>query len=278
LNKRVEFTALHREGHEFAVEITVWAARAQEPMRFYAFIHDISGKKEAEAKLRQAERLAAIGEMLAALAHESRNALQRSQACLELLSLKIADRADAVKLLDDIQGAQDHLHELYERVRRFAAPIILERQPADLGQVLDEAWRQLEVVRRGRQTCLSQVADASSLTCDVDRLAIGQVFRNILENALSACNDPVQIHAVWQDVTWSEKAALQVSFRDNGPGLPPQVRQRLFEPFFTTKTRGTGLGMAIARRIVEAHGGRLVAGSDAVSGAEFVITLPRNAS
>jgi PAS domain S-box-containing protein len=275
LNQRLEFTALHRAGHEFPVELTIWQTRGQDPVLFYAFVHDISARKEAETKLRQAERLAAIGEMLTALAHESGNALQRSQACLELLTLRVSGNVEAQKLLDDVQKAQDHLHEMYERVRRFAAPVVLQRRPADLGQVLEEAWQHLDVARRGRQASLRQQADAVSLSCDVDRLALSQVFRNLLENSLSACADPVEIEVRWQDATWNDSPAVEAYVRDNGPGLSPEVRQRLFEPFFTTKNHGTGLGMAIARRIMEAHGGRIAAGPERDRGAEFLLTLPR---
>jgi PAS domain S-box-containing protein len=275
LNRRLEFVALRRAGQEFPVELTIWQARGQEPLRFYAFVHDISARKEAESKLRQAERLAAIGEMLAALAHESRNALQRSQACLDLLALKTSGNPDVQRLLDDIQKAQDHLHELYERVRGFAAPVVLERAQADLCLLLEETWQQLQVSRRNRQASLLQVSAATRLCCHVDRVAIGQVFRNLLENSLSACADPVRIEVTWQEVTWNNRPAVEALVRDNGPGLSPQARQRLFEPFFTTKTNGTGLGMAIARRIIEAHGGRIVAAAPG-PGAEFLVTLPRH--
>jgi signal transduction histidine kinase len=100
------------------------------------------------------------------------------------------------------------------------------------------------------------------------------VFRNILENALAACRDPVEIDVICSASVHNGQPALRVAVRDNGPGLSLEQRQRIFEPFFTTKTKGTGLGMAIARRIVEAHGGQIAVG-DPGRGAEIVITLPR---
>ncbi len=275
LNRRLEFTALHRLGHEFPVEISVWRAPGEDPMRFYAFVNDISARRESEAKLRQNERLAAIGEMLTALAHESRNALQRSQACLEILALKVTADAATTKLLDDIQEAQDHLHQLFERVRGFAAPVVLKRERADLGLLLDETWRQLEIMRQGRQATLENRRTELSLDCNADRLALGQVFRNVLENSLGACTDPVVIRAEWRELEKDGRVLLQLSLGDNGPGLSPEARQRIFEPFFTTKTQGTGLGMAIARRIVEAHGGRMDLTAGTGVGAEIMITLPR---
>ena len=103
-----------------------------------------------------------------------------------------------------------------------------------------------------------------------------QVFRNLLENSLAACRDPVAIQISCRDVQLEDQPAIEVSVRDNGPGLTPDARQNVFEPFFTTKTKGTGLGMAIARRIVEAHGGQIAVGNDSSAGAEFIVTLLRS--
>ena len=113
------------------------------------------------------------------------------------------------------------------------------------------------------------------LCCEVDRQSVGQVFRNVLENALSACPDPVEVRTQWSEAESNGRPALLISLRDNGPGLTPEVRRKIFDPFFTTKTQGTGLGMAIAKRIVEAHGGQLEVGPDAGRGAEILIRLPR---
>src|SRR5262245_25588308 len=95
---------------------------------------DITYVKQGQERALQAERLAAIGQMVAGLAHESRNALQRAQACLEMLALAVRDRPEALDLIARLQNAQDHLHHLYEDVRSYAAPITLERRPCDLGE------------------------------------------------------------------------------------------------------------------------------------------------
>jgi signal transduction histidine kinase len=112
----------------------------------------------------------------------------------------------------------------------------------------------------------------------VDPFRLEQVFRNVFENALAACRDPVEITVSCAPASLDGQPALRVAVRDNGPGLSAEQRQRIFEPFFTTKTKGTGLGMAIARRIVEAHGGQIGVGDPVAAtgrGAEIVVTLPR---
>jgi signal transduction histidine kinase len=133
----------------------------------------------------------------------------------------------------------------------------------------------LETVRRGRDAVLIENTCDTDLTILADRFRIEQLFRNLLENSLAACIDPVAIQIECRDAQLQSQPAIKVWVRDNGPGLSPEVRQSVFEPFFTTKTKGTGLGMAIARRIVEAHGGQISVGNQRSSGAEFIITLLR---
>ncbi|MHC5540811.1 sensor histidine kinase, partial [Singulisphaera rosea] len=205
----------------------------------------------------------------------SRNALQRSQACLEVLALHVRDRPDALGLIDRLQKAQDDLHHLYEDVRGYAAPILLGRHHCDLASIWREAWAQLEHLRVGRSVTLRERLASPEIPCDVDPFRLGQVFRNILENALVACSDPVVIEVACIPSEIDGQSAVCVTLTDNGPGFGPQDRGRIFEPFYTTKTKGTGLGMAIARRIVEAHGGRISVGEGQGPGAKIIITLPR---
>lgn len=112
--------------------------------------------------------------------------------------------------------------------------------------------------RQGRTTTLQEETGGIDLSCVVDPFRSEQVFRNILENALAACNDPAEIKVTCSGAELEGQPALSIAVRDNGPGLNPEQRRRIFEPFFTTKTKGTGLGMAIAQRIVKHLVGRLL--------------------
>jgi PAS domain S-box-containing protein len=239
---------------------------------------DITHLKRAQERALQAQRLAAIGQMIAGLAHESRNALQRSQACLEMLGRLVRDRPAAVDLIARLQKAQDQLHHLFEDVRAYAAPIRLERRPCDVAEVWREAWADLEPARRGRAASLVEAIPPPAALCSLDPFRLGQVFRNLFENALAAATGPLEIAIRCGPAEIDGAPAVRVTVRDNGPGLDAERRRRAFEPFFTTKTKGTGLGLAIARRVVEAHGGRIDVGDGEGPGAEFVITLPRGES
>ncbi|WP_076345190.1 ATP-binding protein [Paludisphaera borealis] len=238
-------------------------------------LRDITERKEAQARALQSERLAAIGEMVTGLAHESRNALQRGQACLEMLALEVRDRPRAVDLVVRLQKAQDDLARLYEDVRDYASPILIRSRSCDLAEVWRKAWSDLEPARRGRKAVLREVieiADASNL---IDPSRMAQVFRNLLENSLAACVDPVEIAIRCVPDELDGHPALRISVSDNGPGFAPGQRPKAFEAFHTTKTKGTGLGLAICRRIIEAHGGRIILGSGPGRGAKFIITLPK---
>lgn len=236
---------------------------------------DISALKHVQERSLQAERLAAIGQMVTGLAHESGNALARSQACLEMLAMEVEDRPEALNLVARVQKAQNHLQQLYGEVRNYAAPLKLERHAQSLRTIWRQAWANLAEHRRGRRAVLREETDGVDLVCSVDPFRLEQVFRNILENALAACKDPVEITVACSTAQLDGRPALRTVVRDNGPGLTPEQQRRIFEPFFTTKTKGTGLGMAIAQRIVEVHGGQIRAETGTGAGAELQILLPR---
>ena len=242
---------------------------------FVSTQRDITARKIAEERMLQAERLAAIGEMVTGLAHESRNALQRSMACLDTLATEVEDRPDALDLVKRAQRAQSHLQHLYEEVRSYAAPLNLHHLSRDISEIWREAWSELEHVRKGRDARLHEETEGVNLVLDLDAFAVGQVFRNIFENALVACSDPSEILVRCVPTVLAGKLALQILICDNGPGLSAEQLQRVFEPFYTTRTKGTGLGMAISKRIVEAHGGVIAVENDQNRGARFSITLPR---
>jgi signal transduction histidine kinase len=245
--------------------------------------------QRARRQLLERQRLAAIGEAMTALAHESRNALQRSSSGLEMLKKRVAGDREASGLVGEVQEAQVYLTDLYEEARGYAATVNLRREPSDLRRLLQETWGQLisqrpdkiarvvECPPPGAIDSAEPSGDGTTNTrCDVDPRAISQVFRNVLENALAAA-DPAQVEIRWAETRLNGRPAVRLAVRDNGPGISREHREHIFEPFYTTKVRGTGLGLAISRRLVAAHGGEIVVAPTDGPGAEFWITLPRSA-
>lgn len=237
--------------------------------------HDITELRRAQQQIVQNERLAAIGEMVTGLAHESRNAFQRSQACLEMLALDLENQTESLALVDKIQNALDHLKFLYEEVRSYAAPINLRQELIDVRHLLQETWSHLEPSRQGKNVAFDLSVDTTAPTeISADPHQLQQVFRNLLENAIDACGTEGQIAAQVTPES-GEAGRIIVEISDSGPGISGEVKHQIFEPFFTTKTRGTGLGMAISKRIVEAHGGTIEADTSVLGGALLRVTLPR---
>jgi PAS domain S-box-containing protein len=274
-----EFINYRKDRTPYHVELLISPVRdaKRRITHFVAAHRDITDLKRAEEKAVQTARLAAIGQMVAGLAHESRNALQRSQACLEMLAMEVEDRPDLLDLVARVQRAQDDLHRLYEEVRDYAAPRKLDRQACDLAHVWRDIWAHLKLQHEAKHLRLREDMDCGTCVCYVDPFALGQVFRNVLENAIAASPPEEEIAVRCAAVSWEGRPALQVAIGDRGPGIPPESRQRVFDPFYTTKTKGTGLGMAIAKRIVEEHGGCIAVRDSDLSGAEILITLPRDA-
>jgi signal transduction histidine kinase len=232
-------------------------------------------RKHFEEKALQNERLAAIGQVVTGLAHESRNALQLIQASLDMLVPEVEDRPEALELVASIQGAEDRLHRLFENIRGYAAPLTLEPEPYNVAKIWRNVWEHLALLRARRQAQLQEEITGIDLDCSVDLFALERVFRNVFENSLAACRDPVGIEIHCSEARLRGAPALRISVKDNGPGLSAEQKQKIFQPFFTTKRQGTGLGMAIAKRIVEAHGGEIAVGNGTPTGAEIVILLPR---
>jgi len=267
---------LRKDGSRFWASVIVTALHdpGGKLVGYAKIVRDLTERKRAEEKAMQAERLAAIGQMTAGLAHESRNSLQQIQAAVEMLNRRLKPGFE-LEMVGEIQKATDRLHHMLENIRGYAAPINLDCDVHDLADIWSEAWRQLAPVRNGREVDFVVERGGMDLHCQVDAFTLEQLFRNILQNAVEAVNGKGRIEVCCAETDLNGRPAVRLAFRDNGPGLSPDQRRRIFDPFFTTKSRGTGLGMAIARRIVDAHGGIIAVGNGETTGTEIEVVLPR---
>ncbi len=231
--------------------------------------------EEARQKLLVNERLAAIGEMVTGLAHESRNAFQRSHACLAELALDLEDRPQCLALVLKVQKALDDVHSLLEEVRDYSAPIILERRQCNLPELVRETWQQILDTRASQPTPSLTVETATGFPkdCFLDISRMQQVLRNLLENAIIACPEPGQVQVRLLPVS-GPSPRIRIEVIDNGPGIPRDASEQIFAPFYTTRTKGTGLGLAVSRRLVDAHDGQIFVDASCASGACFVVEIP----
>ena len=236
-------------------------------------VTDVTELQDAERRLVQSERLAAIGQMVTGLAHESRNALQRARGCLDLLELDMEGQPDQLNLISRIRRTLGDLQRNYEEVKQYAAPIMLERSKVDIADMLRSAFDDLRVEFNANDFQLTVEQDGEC-TVRADAHRMGQLFRNVFENAIAASDGAVRIHANLTRETVDGESYLKCVIADHGSGMDQETLTRVFEPFYTTKQSGTGLGMAICKRIIDAHDGTIHASSTPRKGTAITIRLP----
>jgi signal transduction histidine kinase len=217
--------------------------------------------------------LAVLGQAAAILAHEGRNLLQQTLFDLDTLASRLSDRPELLGLIGRARSAQRGLATLIEDLHQFTAPLRLQFESLHLADVWREAWADLHDLRREKTAKLRESVRGDVLSAD--RFRLKQVFRNLFENALATCPVPARIQVECAAVAAGDgRPELRVVVKDNGPGIEPGQQEKVFDFFFTTKSEGTGIGLAVVKRIVEAHGGRIKVDRTVAAGAGFVIELP----
>lgn len=227
--------------------------------------------QEAEEAVRRSERLAALGQLTAGLAHELRNPMGTMKSSAELLAKRVpAEDAIGKELAGFIQTEVDRANSLITRFLQFARPFHLERKKVEIASVLDRAIAHVE-----RQTPPFPIDFVRNYSPDVPALAVDaelmeQVFLNLLTNAAQA--SPAQ--GVVTVKTRATDEVVEVAVIDRGKGITAKDRESIFNPFFTTRAEGVGLGLAIVQKIVDEHGGRILVESEPGQGAVFRVHLP----
>ncbi len=220
--------------------------------------------ERAELRLSTQRHLAQLGEMSAVLAHEIRNPLAALKGHAQLIAEKVEDPALAARVERVISEAI-RLEHLTTDLLDFARSGTINVAATSPGDLLERAALATAPQRIVRHT------EASPAAWSLDATRVEQVLINLLDNALSVTPDHLKVEAN----ALREGDALVYTVRDHGPGVPQSERYRIFEPFHTTKLRGTGLGLPVAKRIVELHHGRIDVVDAVGGGAQFRVYLPR---
>lgn len=233
-------------------------------------IHDVTLATQMKAELERSQRLAAMGEMAASLAHQLRTPL--AAALLYSVNLGKPDMPaeTRTKFSEKAIAQLRRLERLIQDVLLFARGEVMGQDPIVLADFLQEIAQTVEPLMREAGVHFSLDASCGALAFLGARRALQGAVINLLENALQATSGGGKICLAAN----LEGGELLLAVRDSGPGIPLELQSRIFEPFFTTKGQGTGLGLAIAQGVAKAHGGRIVLFSKAGDGAEFVLILP----
>jgi two-component system sensor histidine kinase HydH len=241
--------------------------------------------EQAQAEARRSERLAALGQLSAGLAHEIRNPLGVIKGSAEMLSQKLKDSNPlAIELAGYIFTETNRLSALVTRFLDFARPLHADLEPRDITAVLDRALNYVAQLWKGEPVRVEKRYEPNLPLVGVDESLCEQAFVNIVQNAYDAMSvngGGVLRVSVGKSRTGSD--GIEVRIEDNGPGIPAELREQIFNPFVTTKKTGVGLGLSIVSKIIDGHHGTIrieetapveEAGGAEGTGARFVMTFP----
>jgi signal transduction histidine kinase len=242
------------------------------------FFKDLTRVEQIEERERLRDRLAAVGEMAAAIAHEVKNPLAGIEVMAGLLRRKIPDIPDAQAVLTDIIAEAKMANAIVQEVLEFVRPIRLQMDHTGIAEALHAAvsLADTKVARGLIDVNVDVAADLPEIQADHHQLT--QLFTNLLINAYEAMEGKGQVvitaSTMQQDDGGVGREAVRVELQDSGPGMSPDVAEHVFDPFFTTKAQGSGLGLAIVRKIVDAHDGQIDLRTTPGSGTLVRVTLP----
>lgn len=256
-----------------------------EPVGAALFFKDLTHVEQIEERERLRDRLAAVGEMAAVMAHEIKNPLAGIEVLAGLLRRKVPDNAEAQALVNDIISEAKMANSIVQEVLAFVRPVRLQVDRTSLSDAIHNAVSLADgkVSRGNIRVDVHLPADLPALGADQHQLT--QVFCNLLINAYEALEGRGRIDISARVAQTAADGALLpdghqavptvvIDVADDGPGMAADVAEKIFNPFFTTKAQGSGLGLAIVRKIVDAHDGRIDMTTADGRGTRFRVTLP----
>ena len=273
-----------KDGRKLPVSITILPLRASDGAITGAstIIRDLTESgareqriRELQAELALVQRLSEVGQMVSALVHEVNQPLTAITnylgACRRLVA---AGNHQAIgQVLERIEGQANRTHAIIQRMRNFVGKRQPELRRENLAQVVNEAIELTRASTRDEGLTLTTRLDPETAV-NIDRVQVQQVLFNLLRNGIEAMQDQQQ-RAIVIATQLRAAGMVEISVADCGPGLPPEVRDKLFQAFVTTKTDGMGVGLSVCRTIVEAHSGQIWADAGGGgSGTVFRFTLP----
>ena len=271
-----------RDGTTFPIELAVGEVQAGEGTLFTGFIRDLTERQERERRLHEVQselihmsRLSELGQMVSALAHEVNQPLTAIQNYLRAgHHLAVAGQIDkAQSLFLKAIEQSERANAIIRRLREFVRKGEGRRRRESLPKLVEEAAALSLVGQKALGVNVAMRLDPASPIAWVDKVQIQQVLFNLLRNAVEAMGAGSRREIVIATAA-APGGMVEVSVADTGPGLAPEVRQRLFQPFVTTKDEGMGVGLSICRSIIEAHGGKMSAHDNPGGGTVFRFTVP----
>lgn len=235
---------------------------------------DVTQLRDLERALARKERLAALGEMAAVLAHEIRNPLGGIQLYAGVLGRSEALSEEEHGVVEKLSSGVTGLNKLVDDMLAFAREIVADRVKQDVRMPIEGALAQAALELEAKSVIIERLGWDRPLEAAVDGDLVGRAFLNLFLNAAEAVEPGGRLELAARFETVGGRRCLAVRVSDDGKGLGPEELEQVFDPFYTTKAKGTGLGLAVVSRIVAAHGGEITAENRPEGGASFLVRLP----
>jgi two-component system sensor histidine kinase HydH len=217
-------------------------------------LRDLTEIKLLQEKVKRSEKLAAIGELAAGVAHEIRNPLSSIRGFAQFLRHSLKDKPQEREYAETMVTEVDRINRVVTDLLTFARPMTVEKSPTDITELIEHSVRLVEADALSREVNIRmEISDLTKLPLDTNQIT--QALLNLLLNALQALPPKGNIE-IGAELDTSD-SRLHLWVKDDGPGIPITRIEKIFEPFYTTREKGTGLGLAIVHKIVENHNGEL---------------------
>ncbi|MFC1534920.1 PAS domain S-box protein [Thermodesulfobacteriota bacterium] len=269
IGKTISLTALRKDGEIFPIELGLSFLEMGGRVTFTAIIRDVTEQQQMKGKMLQSERLAAVGQAVAHVAHEIRNPLMIIGGFSNQIKTSLDNKTDLHKIemvLDEVL----RLERLVANLGDFTKEYKLIKRPADINSVIQDVIKIMTGVYSVEKYTFNNMLsnEINEINCDPDKLR--QVFINVISNGLEAMHDGGIISISTEKIP----GGIEVRINDEGIGIPNEDLQNIFEPFYTTRERGSGLGLSISYKLIEAHDGDIRVVSSPGKGTTFIIQLP----
>ena len=263
-----EVQGQRKDGQTFPLHLSVGQITIQGERKFTGILHDLTSRVEMEGKVREQAALAKLGEMAAVVAHEVKNPLAGIRGAMQIFSHRIGGDDPNIPILNEIMSRIDSLDQMMKDLLLFARPPTPNRAPTDVVPLVTTTVSLLQQDPAFREMDVDVAGAAPPVSADPEMLRI--VFQNLLINGAHSMHGKGRIRVAVDTVD----STCRIAFIDAGPGIPTDIREKIFTPFFTTKSRGTGLGLPTAKRLIEAHNGQIAIDCPPTGGTTVVVRLP----
>lgn len=264
-----EVTGRRKDGSTFPLHLSVGEMEIDGEPKFTGILHDLTARVQLESQLREQAALTRLGQMAAVVAHEVKNPLTGIRGAVQIIGSRLPPGSRDGEVIKEIISRIDALNDLMKDLLLFARPPQPRMATVDPLSILTTVIALVRQDPGAREVMIDVAGESTPISADAELLKL--ILQNLLLNAVHAVQGKGRVHIA----LGTANAMCTITVADTGPGIPPEVREKLFTPFFTTKSRGTGLGLSTARRFVEAQGGSIAIECPPGGGTTAVLHLRR---